>query len=237
MVEVLAQRPGDAVVGTLARLSLTVRSKSLLPRIRAALEQMGRERGWTPGEALELSVDDHGLDRDGRRVWSMGEGEEAVVAIDSGRARLRAYGKGVPLRAVPPAWKDAVAPARRLVTEINKTLSVERLRVEGLFSQDRVWDWATWRRRYLDHPITGVTARRLIWQASPDGATWTSGMPERAGDGWTLSGLGSPPGALWRVRLWHPALAARPRWPGGATASSRPSRGSRSSRRSARYTG
>ncbi|MET8148900.1 DUF4132 domain-containing protein [Actinoplanes sp. NPDC049668] len=207
VVEVLAQRPGDAVVQTLARLSLTVRSKSLLARIRADLERVGRVRGWTPGEALELSVDDHGLDRDGRRAWSMGEGEEAVVAVDAGRARLRAYRNGVALRAVPPGWKDAVAPARRLVTEINKTLGVERLRVEALFSQDRVWDWATWARRYLDHPITGGTARRLIWQASRDGATWTSGLPERTDDGWTLSGLDYPPGADLRVRLWHPALA------------------------------
>ena len=217
VVDVLARRPGDAPVHTLARLSLTVRSKSLLPRVRTALERIGRERGWTPGEALELSVDDHGLDCDGRRAWSVGEGEEAVVAIDAGRARLRAYRNGVLLRAVPPAWKDAVGPARRLVTEINQTLSVERLRVEGLFSQDRVWNWATWARRYLDHPITGVTARRLIWQASPDGATWTSGLPEQTGAGWTLSDLDSPPGQDWRVRLWHPALvgpAEVARWRG-----------------------
>ncbi|MEU7909065.1 DUF4132 domain-containing protein [Actinoplanes sp. NPDC049118] len=217
VVDVLAQRPGDAPVQTLARLSLTVRSRSLLPRIRTALERIGRERGWTPGEALELSVDDHGLDRDGRRTWSMGEGEEAVVAIDAGRARLRAYGNGVALSAVPPAWKDSVGPARRSVTEINRTLSVERLRVEGLFSQDRVWNRATWARRYLDHPITGATARRLIWQASPDGTTWTSGLPERTADGWTLSDLDSLPGEDWRVRLWHPALvgsAEVARWRG-----------------------
>ncbi|MEU4218770.1 DUF4132 domain-containing protein [Actinoplanes sp. NPDC026623] len=206
VVEVLAQRPGDAPVRTLARLSLTVCSRTLLPRIRTALERIGRERGWPPGEALELSVGDHGLGRDGRRAWSIGEGEEAVVTIEAGRARLRAYRGGDPLRAVPPAWKDAVAPARRFVTEVNQSLIVERRRVEGLFSQDRVWDWPTWSRRYLDHPITGDTARRLIWQASPDGATWTSGLPERTDAGWTLPDLGFPPGAGRRVRLWHPAL-------------------------------
>jgi hypothetical protein len=207
VVDVLAQRPGDPPVQTLARLSLTVRSRSLLPRIRTALERIGRERGWTPGEALELAVDDHGIGADSRRAWGMGEGEEAVVAVDTGRARLRAYRNGILLRAVPPAWKDALAPARRLVTDVNQALSTERLRVEGLFSQARVWEWATWVRRYLDHPITGATARLLIWQASPDGATWTSGMPERTGAGWTLSDLDSPPTGDWRVRLWHPALA------------------------------
>ncbi|MCU7728605.1 DUF4132 domain-containing protein [Actinoplanes sp. KI2] len=216
-VDVLAPRPGDAPVQMLARLSLTVRNRSLLSRVRTALERMGRERGWTPGEALELTVDDHGLDHTGRRAWSMGEGDEAVVATDSGRARLQAYRNGALLRAVPPEWKDAVAPARRLATEINKTLGVERLRVEGLFSQDRVWNWATWARRYLDHPITGVTARHLIWQVSPDGTTWISGLPERADTGWTLSDLDSVPGEDWRVRLWHPALAGAPevaRWRG-----------------------
>ncbi|MEV4350418.1 DUF4132 domain-containing protein [Actinoplanes sp. NPDC049596] len=226
-VEVLAQRPGDVPVAVLAQLSLTTRGK-LQQRVRDALDRVGRQRGWTPGEALELSVDDHGLDRDGRRAWRMDDGGEAVVETGSGRARLRAYRDGVALRAVPPAWKEELAPARRLVTEVNQSLGVERLRVEGLFSQqDRVWSWETWTRRYLDHPITGITARGLIWQATPDGTTWFSGLPERTTTGWTLfgpavippgpgvppgeganpAGPGVRPGDGWRVRLWHPALA------------------------------
>ncbi|NMO51940.1 DUF4132 domain-containing protein [Actinoplanes sp. TBRC 11911] len=207
IVEVLATRPGDAPVRALARLSLTVRSRLLLPRVRAALDRIGRERGWAPGEALELAVDDHELDRDGRRTWPLGDGAAGMVEVAGGKARLRAYRDGVVLRTVPPAWKDALAEARATVTEINKSLAVERLRVEGLFSQDRFWEWATWVRRYLEHPITGVTARSLIWQASPDGASWTSGIPERTTDGWTLSDMDALPGAGWRVRLWHPATA------------------------------
>ncbi|WP_127501022.1 DUF4132 domain-containing protein [Actinoplanes solisilvae] len=217
VVDILAQRSGDVPVQVLARLSQTVRSRLLLPRVGKALDRLGRERGWSPGEALELTVDDHGLDRDGRRAWPMGSANEAVVAIDNGRARLRAYENGVVRRAVPPAWKEALAPARRLVAEANQSLGVERLRIEGLFSQERTWDWGTWKRHYLDHPITGAIARRLIWQISPNGGIWTSGLPARSGDGWTLSDLDAAPRDGWRVRLWHPALvgpAEVARWRG-----------------------
>ncbi|GAA0558517.1 hypothetical protein GCM10010172_46920 [Paractinoplanes ferrugineus] len=257
VVEVLATRPGDAPVRALVRLSLTVRSKSLLPRVRGAVERIGRERGWQPGEAAELAVDDHGLDPAGRRIWPLSNlppgslpagspppgnlppgglppgglppgdlpagslppgrlppggddgrgGAEGVVEVVGGKARLRAVRAGVPLKVVPTAWKGALAEARAQVTGINKTLAVERLRIEGLFSQERIWQWDIWQRRYLEHPLTGATARQLIWQASPDGSRWCSGRPEPAGDGWTLSGLPEKPGAGWQVRLWHPALA------------------------------
>ncbi|WP_285687826.1 DUF4132 domain-containing protein [Actinoplanes sp. NBRC 103695] len=199
-VEVLGSRSGDAPIRALARLSLTVRSKSFRPRVRAALERLGRDRAWAPGEALELTVDDHGLDPDGRCTWPMGEGAAGVVETAGGRARLRAYRDGSALRAVPPGWKDALAPARAAVSEINKTLAVERLRIEGLLSQERLWSWETWAERYLAHPIVRVFARELIWEFSPDGTTWTSGLP-------ALASPDPSPGPGWQVRLWHPARA------------------------------
>ncbi|MEV6631691.1 DUF4132 domain-containing protein [Actinoplanes sp. NPDC051470] len=206
-IEVLGDRPGDAPVRALAVLSLTTRSRTLLPRVQAALERIGRARGWAPGEALELSVDDHGLDASGRRTWSLGDDEAGVVEIIGGKARLRAYRGGEVLRAVPPAWKDALAEARAAVTDLNKALGVERRRVEDLLSQERVWEWDTWVARYLDHPVTGAFARPLIWQASADGTSWVSGLPVPTGDGWTLSDQDAAPGPGRRVRLWHPALA------------------------------
>ncbi|WP_433720606.1 DUF4132 domain-containing protein [Actinoplanes sp. CA-051413] len=206
-VEILADRGGDAPVRALVRLALTVRSKPLLARVRAAVARIESARGWAAGEALELGIDDHGLDAEGRRCWPV-PGSVLVEVVD-GRARLVVMRDGRPLKRVP-ADVD-VAEARALVKEITKTLAAERDRVESLLSQERSWAWADWVARYLDHPITGSVADRLIWQSSVDGRAWRAGIPRREADGgWRLvdeAGNDFEP-AGGRVRLWHPALAA-----------------------------
>ncbi|XVU23833.1 hypothetical protein ACQPZJ_42375 [Actinoplanes sp. CA-054009] len=73
VAEALSGRPGDAPALALGRLSLTVRSRPLLTRVRAALERIRRERAWAPGEALEPAVADHGLDGEARKELDGGE--------------------------------------------------------------------------------------------------------------------------------------------------------------------
>ncbi|WP_238009951.1 DUF4132 domain-containing protein [Dactylosporangium sp. AC04546] len=203
-VEVLARRGGDVPVRVLSRLSLSVKNKALLSRTHAALARLGALRGWQPGEVLELAVDGHGLDGDGRRTWDV-DGYTAIVEVGEDKARLRFERAGRPLKGVPAAVKESpvLAEARDLVKQLGKTLAAERARIEGLLSEDRVWPCADWVTRYLDHPVSGVFARRLIWQASADGETWTAALPERRDGAWTLPGAGSAS----RIRLWHPALA------------------------------
>ncbi|MET7396900.1 DUF4132 domain-containing protein [Dactylosporangium sp. NPDC005572] len=204
-VEVLARRGGDVPVRVLTRLSLSVKNKALLSRTHAALDRLGSLRGWQPGEVLELAVDDHGLDGDGQRTWEI-DGYTAIVEVGEVKARLRFERAGRPLKGVPAAVKESpgLAQARDLVKQVGRTLAAERARVEGLLSEDRVWPAPDWVTRYLDHPVTGLFARRLIWQASADGETWTAALPEQRDRAWTLPGAGSAS----RIRLWHPALAA-----------------------------
>ncbi len=37
------------------------------------------------------------------------------------------------------------------------------MRLDNLYLEQRSWPFAAWRKRYLDHPLVGVLARRLIW--------------------------------------------------------------------------
>ncbi|GIJ61004.1 DUF4132 domain-containing protein [Virgisporangium aurantiacum] len=197
-VEILAGRGGDGPVRVLGRLSLGVKNKALLTRVHAGLARLGALRGWQPGEVLELAVDDHGLDRDGRRTWEI-DGYTAVVEVGDGRAALRFEKDGRSLKGVPAAVRPAplLAKVKAVVKEIGGTLAAERARVEALLSADRDWDFADWVTRYLEHPVTGVFGRRLIWQVDGVG-----GIPVRGGAGWTLAERDAG-----RVRLWHPVLA------------------------------
>ncbi len=161
-VEILAGREDAGAVRGLARLAVVTRSKPLRARVRTALDRLGAARGWAPGEALELAVDDHGLDADGRRSWPASDDSTIVVEVAGEKASVRAP------RA---AAKEHVDEARVLAKEVTKTLAAERARLEDLLSQDRTWQWEVWRERYLLHPVTGSIARRLIWEFSSDGRT------------------------------------------------------------------
>ena len=100
-----------------------MKNKALLTRVHAALARLGALRGWQPGEALELAVDDHGLDRDGRRTWEI-DGYTAVVEVGDGRAALRFERDGRSLKGVPAAVRQAppLAGVKAVVKEIGGTL-------------------------------------------------------------------------------------------------------------------
>jgi hypothetical protein len=198
-IEILAGRSGDVPIQVLSRLVQTVRNKALNSRAQAALHRAGTARGWAPGEALEVAVRRYGLDDDGRRIFTE-DGRTAVIEVIGGKVNMSIMdGEG------------DFTEARALVKEIAKALSLERARVESLFSQEREWRASDWIARYPEHPVTGVWGRRLIWQATDAEGRTTTGLPSRADGHWTLDGLSTEPvrlAAEMRIRLWHPGLAA-----------------------------
>ncbi len=192
-VAALVPRRGDTPLMALARTSLVVRNKALLSRVRAALGELAALRGWSADEVMELAVDEHGLDAEATLTEQV-DGHVVTVSIVAGKAKLSA----------PAAVKEhaTVRRLRERVKDIGKTLATERLRVEGLLSQEREWAWETWVQRYLTHPVTSVFGRQLIWESTTDGVSWHAGVPVRGDHGWELSGARGG-----RVRLWHPTRA------------------------------
>jgi len=57
-------------------------------------------------------------------------------------------------------WKDFQTAAK----DIQRMLPAQRERIDNLFREQKSWLLAKWRERYLDHPLVGVLARRLIWE-------------------------------------------------------------------------
>lgn len=209
-VALLAGRAGAVPVRTLAGLSRTVRNRSVRARVEAALADLGASRGWSVSEVMELAVDDHGLGPDGTLTERLGEYEATVRLVDE-KARLTFTRAGRPLKGTPAAAKEAhpdrLKELAALVKAIGKTLVGERQRVEGLLAEERRWTYADWAARYLDHPVTGVYGRRLLWEASCDGDVWSAGLPRRDPDGWVVVRPDGVPVRGDRVRLWHPLRA------------------------------
>jgi hypothetical protein len=206
----LGRAAGDVAVRTLARLSLTVKNKTLNGRVRAALSELGALRGWSPSEVLELAVDDHGLTADGTLIRPVDDCL-ATVGIDDGKARLSFSRGDKALKAVPAAVKerhgDELTALKKLVKDLDATLARERARVEGLLSEEREWPYTDWVARMLAHPVTGTFGRRLIFETTVDGSLWTAGLPVVREGGWALETLEDVIVRGDRVRLWHPIRA------------------------------
>ena len=76
--------------------------------------------------------------------------------------------QGKPRKAEPAEvkreYKAELKDLKRLRDDIARMLAAQRDRIERLPLLERSWNLADWRARYLDHPLIGSLARRLIWR-------------------------------------------------------------------------
>jgi hypothetical protein len=194
-VRQLGELGSDEAVAALARLKAQIKHKTIGKQVEQALERAATAAGMTKGQLLERQVPTFGLDPDGHKEVQLG-GATAVVERD----RLTWLSEGKAVKSVPGAVKDGHADALRAIRaeqkQIRKVLAAERLRIESLLAEERTWELDEWRRLYLDHPLTGAFARRLIWRF--DGG---SALPL---DGRFVGVDGSEVEPSAEVSIWHP---------------------------------
>ncbi len=204
-VAALATRDDAEALAGLLLVDRSLRDRSLRTRVEAALRDAAARRGTSLGELRESAVPTCQLGSDGRLSRDLGPYRAELAITESGVALTFHRGERA-LASAPAALRrdhgDALAELRRLAKEAGALFTAERTRLDDLLSTDRTWSGDAW-QALLDHPISGVLGRRLLWQVSDDGSTWDSGRPET---GWILSGLTEQHkvASESRVRLWHP---------------------------------
>ena len=207
-VAALGMMPGMEGVGQLALLKVRVKFGTAQKMIEKALEATATRVGIPRDELEEMAVPAYGLTEVGRCTEKFGEftAELTVTGPDATTiAWLKPDGKRQ--RSVPAMvkekfsadWKEFQTAAK----DIQRMLPAQRERIDNLFREQKSWPFAKWRERYLDHPLVGVLARRLIWE-------FTSGQRTTTGiffngqlvdiDLKQLPALDESTG----VRLWHP---------------------------------
>ena len=108
---------------------------------------------------------------------------------------------------MPKAVKEHSAEELKVIKaaadDLRKMLPAQRDRIENLYLEQKTWTYRAWRERYLDNPVVGTLARRLIWKFTNQertGAGVFYGGRIVGRDGHVLEWLDD----VTDVRLWHP---------------------------------
>lgn len=191
----------EAALAQLARLSTRVTFKGTAKELDAALEEVARSLNLSRDEVEELAVPTYGLTGVGRREVSFGSAASVVVEVVGGRAAVtwsNAMGRAVkaPPAAVRADHADELKELKASLKDLDQMLSAQAERLDRQFLAQRVWRFGAWRERYLDHPLVGTLARRLIWLVDETPVAFADGSLRTVDD--------APFAVGAEVRLWHP---------------------------------
>ncbi|MFY1691884.1 DUF4132 domain-containing protein [Plantactinospora sp. WMMB782] len=199
-VYALSRIPTGEALAQIARLAARVTYKGTAKELNAALDARAVALGLTRDEVEELAVPAYGLTEVGRRVEQFGAAS-ATLDVSAGAVTVTwRNSAGKVVRSIPAAVRsehpETLAEFRAAVKDVEKMLSAQAERLDRQLLAQRVWPFDAWRARYLDHPLVGTLARRLIWLVDD--------VPCGYADGTLRTAEGKEIAAGTTVRLWHP---------------------------------
>jgi hypothetical protein len=201
-VYALSRLPGEAALAQLGRLAERITYRGTLTQLEKALDSRAARLGLTRSQVQELAVPDYGMTEVGKRMETLRDATaELLVGGRAVELRWRTAA-GKPVKLAPAAvrrdFPDEVKELESTVTDLRKMLAAQTARLERTFLARRTWDLAWWRECYLDHPLVGTLARRLIWMIGDVPAGYADGALRAVDGAPVVSAPGTP------VTLWHP---------------------------------
>jgi len=203
----LGNMPGNEGVAQLSILKIKVKTNTAQKVIANALEIAAKRTGITAEEIEEMSVPTYGLEEVGLRRDEFDEicSELRVNGSEVEQVWTRKDAKR--LASAPKSLKEKypeeLKEISQAVKDIRKMLPAQRDRIDNLFLQQKQWTYGSWQARYINHPLVGTIARRLIWKFSKDdkaaSAIWFNGQMVGR-DGKPVDWLDDST----MVELWHP---------------------------------
>ncbi len=198
----LSRMDGEAALAQLARLAARVTFKGTLNELNKALDRRAEAMGLSRDEVEELAIPTYGLQDVGRRVDQFGAAA-AETTVAGGQVTVAwRNDAGKAVKSVPASARaehaEALKEFKAEIKDLEKMLAAQAERLDRQFLARRVWRFAPWRERYLDHPLLGTLARRLIWTVGAVSCCFADGELR------TLEGAPVEPGPQAEVRIWHP---------------------------------
>jgi hypothetical protein len=207
-VNALAAMPGLDAVTQISRLGMRVKYDVARRLIEKALVEAAERNNVGRDDLEAMSVPTFGLSAEGVRTEIAGN-YEARLAIDGGSADLSWSRDGKPVKSVPAEVKsdhaELLADLKKAAKELQGVLSTQRLRLERLVLSQSSCLFDRWKSWYLEHPVTSVFAKSLIWEIETDSAAQTAMWWQGSLVDWAGSPVAAAGGST--VRLWHPIRA------------------------------
>jgi hypothetical protein len=149
-----------------------------------------------------MGVPSYGLEEVGLRREEVGS-YRAELVVTGATAELKWFdSSGKALKTAPAKVKsDAAEDWKELqqsLKDIQAMLPAQRDRIDSMFLLQKTWPIETWRERYLDHPLVGTIARRLLWRLDGEAALFIDGQPT------DRHGKPIAHGKTAEITLWHP---------------------------------
>ena len=204
----LGNMPGQEGARQLAILKTKIKFSSVQQQIEKVLVSAAQRLGLLESEIEEISVPSYGLDTVGQRCEQFGDYTAELVVTGTNTTTLQwIKTDGKRQKSAPQKVKEEYAEELKELSQtakdLKKMIPAQRDRLERLYLTQQRWPLATWRERYLDHPLVGTLARRLIWHFKR-GKRTASGMWQEGQlvdhSGRALEWLD----AETHVELWHP---------------------------------
>jgi hypothetical protein len=201
-VYALSQLHTKEAVGQLAMLKVRVKFGTAQKEIEKAFNAAAEALGLPRDQIEEMGVPSYGLEPGGMRSETFGDYRAELVVTGSDAAITWFDAKGKQLKSVPAKVKqdhaDDYKDLQQSLKDIQGMLPAQRDRIDGMFLLQKSWPLGDWLERYLQHPLVGTIARRLIWCV--DGAPAVF-IDERATD---IQGKPIEHGRTAEITLWHP---------------------------------
>jgi hypothetical protein len=207
-VNALAAMPGLDAVTQISRLAMRVKYDVARRLIDKALAEAAQRNNVSRDDLEAMSVPRFGLNDDGVRTEAMGTCR-ARLALENGVAVLTWSRDGQLVKAAPAEVKSnhsgALAEIKKATKELQAVCSTQRLRLERQLLSQASCVFDRWKAWYLDHPVTSVFAKRLIWEIESNGAAQTAIWWQGSLVDWAGNAVAAAPAST--VRLWHPIRA------------------------------
>ncbi len=198
-------------IAQLGRLQSRAKHVSTRKQIAKAFQQAATKAGMAEADLIEIGVPTFGLTEVGYVHEKFGEFTAEATIYTHQKHQLvwrRPHGKSQ--KATPAEVKasfcEQLKQLNKRLKDIDKLMPSLRQRLEQLFLNERTWALSDFRKRFLDHPLVGVVARRLIWKAEQNGeifaVIWHDGQWQ------TSNGEVLDPNINCRISIWHPMHCA-----------------------------
>lgn len=153
-------------ISRLTKFKMKIKYPSVHKQIEKYIDIVAKKEGYSKDQLEELAVPDFGI-VDNCLVKSIEEYQAIIELKDVNEVLIKWESGGKTQVSIPSKiktdHKEELNSVKKLVKEIQILLPVQKDRIEQFYKKDRTWKYTDWVASYIEHPLTSVIAKKLIW--------------------------------------------------------------------------